>query len=99
MIRSGVFGYDDSDGSMQQQHLVELEDWEAEEGALARGPRRRQKEAEVKSSMVADEYEYQTQRQRDIRSRLEKKEMQKKARRGGPLVGRLASHQVFRRLE
>lgn len=53
----------------------------------------------VRSSMVADEYEYQTKRQRDIRSRLELKEREKRARRGGPLVGRLDSHKVFRRLE
>lgn len=54
---------------------------------------------EVRSSMVADEYEYQTRRQRDIRSRLEVKEQEKAARRGGPLVGRLGTHKVFRRLE
>lgn len=101
-----MFGYDDSDGSTQQHHhLVELEDregrgrGEGEEGVVVHGSRRRQKVEAVQSSMVADEYEYQTHRQRDIRSRLEKKEMQKRDRRGGPLVGRLASHQVFRRLE
>ena len=52
-----------------------------------------------KPSMVADEYEYQTQRQMDIRSRLEKKEMEKKARRRGLLPGRLGQHHVFGRLE
>jgi hypothetical protein len=53
----------------------------------------------VRSSMVADEYEYQSRRQRDIRSRLEVREQQKAARRGGPLGGRLGTHKVFRRLE
>lgn len=51
------------------------------------------------STMVADEYEYQARRHHDIRSRLEKKEREKAARRGGPLAGRLGSHKVFRRLE
>ena len=50
-------------------------------------------------SMVADEYEYQTLRQLDVRSRLEKKERETRARRGGPLAGRLAKHHVFGRLE
>ena len=50
-------------------------------------------------TMVADEYEYQTLRQRDIRSRLEKREREKAARRGGPLAGRLGTHEVFMRLE
>ena len=53
----------------------------------------------LRSSMVADEYEYQARRQHDIRSRLEVRELQKAARRGGPLSGRLGSHKVFRRLE
>ena len=52
-----------------------------------------------KRSMVADEYEYQTLRQLDVRSRLEKKERETRARRGGPLAGRLAQHDVFGRLE
>lgn len=50
-------------------------------------------------SMVADEYEYQTLRQLDVRSRLERKERETRARRGGPLAGRLAKHHVFGRLE
>ena len=49
--------------------------------------------------MVADEYEYQTLRQLDVRSRLEKRERETRARRGGPLAGRLAKHDVFGRLE
>lgn len=66
-------------------------------GGMARAP----KEAglKVRSSMVADEVEYQTQRQQDIRSRLEKKEFEKRARRRGPLGRRLGTHQVFGRLE
>lgn len=48
-------------------------------------------------SMVADDYE--TRRQLDIRSRLEQREWEKKARRRGPLGGRLAKHHVFGRLE
>ena len=51
------------------------------------------------TTMVADEYEYQTRRHRDIRSRLEIKEFEKRARRGGPLAGRLGTHKIFRRLE
>ena len=46
-------------------------------------------------TMVADEYEYQTLRQLDVRSRLERKERETRARRGGPLAGRLAKHHVF----
>lgn len=49
------------------------------------------------TSMVADEYE--TKRQMDIRSRLEKRESEKAARRRGPLSGRLGQHHVFGRLE
>ena len=52
-----------------------------------------------KLSMVADEYDYQTRRQMDIRSRLERKEKEKVARRSGPLVGRLEKHHIFQRLE
>lgn len=51
----------------------------------------------TKPSMVADEYE--TKRQLDIRSRLERKEWEIKARRKGPLGNRLAKHHVFGRLE
>jgi hypothetical protein len=60
-----------------------------------------QQEAPVSSqhTMVADEYEYQTLRQLDVRSRLERKERETRARRGGPLAGRLAKHHVFGRLE
>ncbi len=57
------------------------------------------KDTGKRSTMVADEYEYQTQRQQDIRSRLERRESEKRSRRGGPLAGRLASHQIFGRLE
>ena len=64
-----------------------------------RGQEASSHEVKAQSSMVADEYEYQAQRQRDIRSRLELRELEKRSRRGGPLVGRLASHQVFHRLE
>ena len=52
-----------------------------------------------KPSMVADEYEYEMKRQLDIRSRLERKEQEKHARRKQPLAGRLEKHHVFGRLE
>ena len=81
--RSGVFGYEAVQGETRSR--------KSSAGAKAR--------PSMGSSMVADEYEYQSQRQRDIRSRLEVKESQKRARRGGPLMGRLALHQVFGRLE
>ena len=55
--------------------------------------------ARPKPSMVADEYEYEMKRQLDIRSRLEKKEEEKHARRRQPLAGRLEKHHVFGRLE
>lgn len=58
-----------------------------------------QEPVSTKHTMVADEYEYQTLRQLDVRSRLEKKERETRARRGGPLAGRLAKHDVFGRLE
>ena len=63
--------------------------------------KQQQQEVPVSSqhSMVADEYEYQTLRQLDVRSRLERKERETRARRGGPLAGRLAKHHVFGRLE
>ena len=88
--RSGLFGYEGS----EQRGVVGS-------GGRGGGGHGRSSSAGVRvhSSMVADEYEYQTQRQRDIRSRLEVKEMEKKARRGGPLVGRLDRHKVFGRLE
>lgn len=52
-----------------------------------------------KPSMVADEYEYEMKRQLDIRSRLERREQEKHARRKQPLAGRLEKHHVFGRLE
>lgn len=88
--RSGLFAYKGSSstgGSRSRREVVSF----VEKPSSA--------EVAIRSSMVADEYEYQTKRQRDIRSRLEVKELEKRARRGGPLVGRLDSHKVFRRLE
>ena len=58
-----------------------------------------QQPVSTQHTMVADEYEYQTLRQLDVRSRLERKERETRARRGGPLAGRLAKHHVFGRLE
>lgn len=83
--RSGLFGYEG--GSSRT---------ESKRGVVSSASLEKVK---VRSSMVADEYEYQAQRQHDIRSRLEMRELQKAARRGGPLSGRLGSHKVFRRLE
>ncbi len=62
-------------------------------------PATRERTHSHSQTMVADEYEYQSLRQRDIRSRLEKREREKAARRGGPLAGRLGTHEVFMRLE
>ena len=59
----------------------------------------KRKEGGRPMSMVADEMDYQTQRQSDVRSRLELKEKEKAARRKGPLAGRLEKHHVFGRLE
>ena len=70
--------------------------------SLTKRSQQRQQEAvpvSTQHSMVADEYEYQTLRQLDVRSRLERKERETRARRGGPLAGRLAKHHVFGRLE
>lgn len=53
----------------------------------------------VQRSMVADDYDYQMKRQLDIRSRLNKKEKEKIARRSGPLGNRLGKHNIFKRLE
>jgi len=90
--RSGLFSYEGNVGDVRGSLRTGLFGYE-ESGSSVKRARA------SKSSMVADEYEYQTQRQRDIRSRLELKEKEKQSRRGGPLVGRLALHQVFRRLE
>lgn len=84
--RSGLFSYEGSTRTETKRGVVSSASSSAARVAL-------------RSSMVADEYEYQTQRQHDIRARLEIKEQEKAARRGGPLVGRLGSHKVFRRLE
>ena len=62
-----------------------------------RGKQEVRPKSRTKPSMVADEYE--TKRQLDIRSRLEQKEWEIKARRKGPLGNRLAKHHVFGRLE
>ncbi len=91
-VRSGVFGYE---GVAATPHKERSSSGREEEVVVAPDSQ----EVKVQPSMVADEYEYQTQRQRDIRSRLEVRELEKRSRRGGPLVGRLASHQIFRRLE
>ena len=67
--------------------------------ASSKKPQQQQVPVSTQHSMVADEYEYQTLRQLDVRSRLERKERETRARRGGPLAGRLAKHDVFGRLE
>ena len=54
------------------------------------------KRERLSSSMVADEYELT--RQLDIRSRLARKEDEKRERRRGLLRGRLGEHEVFTRL-
>ena len=71
------------------------------QSSLSKKPQQQQQQVPVSTqhSMVADEYEYQTLRQLDVRSRLERKERETRARRGGPLAGRLAKHHVFGRLE
>ena len=103
--RSGVFGYegDQEGGAVGLSTRTRAKgrvSSSASSGRSTQGTAAATGGGVVKStSMVADEYEYQTQRQQDIRSRLEVKESEKKARRGGPLVGRLAMHQVFGRLE
>ncbi len=59
----------------------------------------RQRETARPRSMVADEFNYQSRQQSDVRSRLMFKEREKAARRKGPLPGRLEKHHVFGRLE
>jgi len=90
--KTGVFGYNELEADMETGSPQELEgsSWKI---AGSGGARSRP------STMVADEYEYQTLRQQDIRSRLERREQEKTARRGGPLAGRLGTHEVFMRLE
>ncbi|XP_064403293.1 uncharacterized protein C19orf47 homolog isoform X3 [Halichondria panicea] len=66
---------------------------------LRKSSSRKKEEGGRPMSMVADEMDYQTQRQSDVRSRLELKEKEKAARRRGPLAGRLEKHHVFGRLE
>ncbi len=68
-------------------------------GEVVRRSSSKRKEGGRPMSMVADEMDYQTQRQSDVRSRLELKEKEKAARRKGPLAGRLEKHHVFGRLE
>ena len=90
--RTGVFGYDMRDANVEVGTSRELVgSFRRVAGTSARSSQ--------PSTMVADEVEYQTLRQQDIRSRLEVREQAKAARRGGPLAGRLGTHEVFMRLE
>ena len=107
--RTGVFKYEPQSRTTKRTGLFEYKprgdlgrrDAAEREGreAAIRSSHRRHKESTMGSTMVADKHEYQLQRHRDIRSRLEQKEKERATRRAGPLAGRLGSHRVFGRLE